>query len=415
MMLPQPVNEGAIARHPGETGVVIVTWNNSAILENCFRFLSEQTQRGFFVCVVDNGSGDETTKTIENYRSTVEAQVLVNGRNHGFAKSNNQGIARLLSEHPNIELIALLNDDIEIQPDWFEKMTSYMREHSNIGIAQGANYTDREMSTYDSTGIYLEDGLVPRQRGYSLTDPQLERTSIGPNAAAVVLRRSFIQDLSARGQLFDELFFAYVEDVDLLLRSFSRSWEHGYVPEAKAVHLGSSTGNRIATKKMFWGARNLVWLLAKNAPIKILARQRRQILAGHSLSLQILSEQGRSVLNAYLFGIIVGIATSPLMWGKRWKIAKRRKIEPDDYFKILVPVDHKSLERDPFMGWFWILTVPRSLQRFLRELADGTVKEKTRVAFVNTFHCFFHNFAVALWRMLPRSVKDTIKKLLRRK
>jgi len=206
-----------------------------------------------------------------------------------------------------------------------------------VGLAQGSNYSTGAMDTYDSTGIYLEEGFIPRQRASGKTTKDLEITSVGPNAAAVILRRTLIDDISYKGNLLDDRFFAYVEDVDMLLRAFSRGWKHAFVAKATAIHIGSVTGERVSTKKMYWGTRNLIWLLTKNVPIIVLRKKFKKIAVSHLANMQFLYRSNKTLFWAYMRGFVVGIVLSPLMYRKRSYISKHRAVEKETYLQILTP------------------------------------------------------------------------------
>jgi GT2 family glycosyltransferase len=65
--------------------------------------------------------------------------------------------------------------------------------------------------------------------------------------------------------LFDERFFAYLEDVDLAWRAQRAGWRCLYVPAARALHRTSATSGEGSAMKYRLLGRNKVWLAAKNA------------------------------------------------------------------------------------------------------------------------------------------------------
>jgi GT2 family glycosyltransferase len=65
--------------------------------------------------------------------------------------------------------------------------------------------------------------------------------------------------------LFDERFFAYLEDVDLAWRAQRAGWRCRYVPEARVLHATSATSGQGSAFKNRLLGRNKVWLAAKNA------------------------------------------------------------------------------------------------------------------------------------------------------
>lgn len=70
--------------------------------------------------------------------------------------------------------------------------------------------------------------------------------------------------------LFDSNFFAYMEDVDLALRSQINGYKNYSCPDAVVYHIGSATsGSRYNEFKVKLAARNNVWTVYKNIPIPL--------------------------------------------------------------------------------------------------------------------------------------------------
>jgi len=69
--------------------------------------------------------------------------------------------------------------------------------------------------------------------------------------------------------LFDEDFFAYMEDVDLAWRAQWAGWKCVYVPQAVVHHVHSATGREGSHFKNRLLGRNKVWLLCKDYPLSL--------------------------------------------------------------------------------------------------------------------------------------------------
>jgi GT2 family glycosyltransferase len=68
--------------------------------------------------------------------------------------------------------------------------------------------------------------------------------------------------------LFDEDFFAYLEDVDLAWRARYSGWRCLYVPQARVLHHYSATSRPYSPFKSFHLGRNRVWTILKNYPFR---------------------------------------------------------------------------------------------------------------------------------------------------
>lgn len=356
------------------TGFVIATWNNHVILAQCLDYLSRQSRRDFCVCIVNNGLLEETSRVISRFSGSFEIDHVFNGCNLGFAKANNIGVRKLLDLYPSLQRIVFLNDDVELEPNWLEVMAARFESDPSLGLAQGANFATREMKLYDSTGIYIDQGLIPRQRAYLKSTAETHLTSIGPNAAAMMMTTECVRDLWMDKCVFDDLFFAYVEDVDLLMRAFARGWRHAFLPEARAVHLGSTTGNRVSKRKIYWSARNMVWMITKNFPLRVIFKCFKHIVFGHSDNIKYLIRVEPSMLGAYCSGSFVGLLTMPRMLLKRAMIARRRTVTNQDYLALLTKVN-------------------RPKRRFVFRIQP-----------------LLHMIAIIIWRPLPKAIKNCVRR-----
>ena len=85
-------------------------------------------------------------------------------------------------------------------------------------------------------------------------------------AGAALYKKSVLDKLG----LFDENYFAYMEDVDLAVRSQINGYRNLLCPEAIVYHIGSATsGSRYNDFKVKIAARNNVWTVYKNLPIPL--------------------------------------------------------------------------------------------------------------------------------------------------
>src|SRR5713101_7682807 len=92
---------------------VIPNWNRCDLLERLLVQLNAQSCAFARVIVVDNGSTDGSADLAE----ALGAAVIRLETNRGFAPAVNKGI-----EQADTEWVAILNNDVELPPDWLEKL-----------------------------------------------------------------------------------------------------------------------------------------------------------------------------------------------------------------------------------------------------------------------------------------------------
>lgn len=312
-------------------GIVILNWNGLELTKACLKSLERQSYSNTFITIVDNGSSDGSVKWLSN-KTTVHP--IENRKNRGFAKALNQGINACLKK--DCTYIVSLNNDTTLDKDWLKQLVRYLEKNPKTDFAQGSSMQSKKTDIYDSSGVYIDRGFIPYQRGLNKKDPETTIKAIGPNAAGSIYRSTMLRSISYKGkEYFDEQFFAYVEDVDFNLRATLRGHKFSFIPEALLYHVGSATGEKVSKRKMFWGSRNLIWLVFKNVPFSVMKKHARYIIKAHLANLQFLSREQKSNFLPYLFGLVTGIVGIPLFWKKRRENLKLQKLSNDALLDLL--------------------------------------------------------------------------------
>lgn len=265
--------------NPVRISVIIPNHNGGPLLAECLDSLAAQTRLLDQVVVVDNGSRDGSAAMARAH--PVSPRVIELGENQGFAAAVNAGI-----EVSDTEAVALLNNDAVADPRWVEAGLEAMQEYPRASLFASLilDYNDRDL--VDSAGdIYPPDGRpLPRGRGRSASGFQQVVEVMSPCAGAAFYRR----DLFRKVGVFEESFFAYLEDVDLGLRARARGHVCLFIPAARVYHRGAATdlGDRPGKKpvdsseRVLMIARNRIRVMARNWPAKALARRAVRIKAG---------------------------------------------------------------------------------------------------------------------------------------
>jgi len=245
--------------------VAIATYNGREMLEIVLPSLRRQTFRDFRVVVVDDASSDGTVEWLAEHWPQVE--VVAHPRNRGVSVALNS----CLRAGPS-EFVALLNNDVELEPDCLGELVAALSEHPEAGAACGKllNYSRREL--LDGAADVYSWGGSARRRGKGLRDRGQYDTPqevFSVCAAAAVYRRAALDAVG----LFDERFFFNYEDVDWCFRAQLAGWSCRYVPSAVGYHMSSATIGSAANQfKLYHNWRNQTWVVAKNYPAGALLR-----------------------------------------------------------------------------------------------------------------------------------------------
>jgi len=233
---------------------------------------------------VDNGSTDDSVRLAES----LGAKVISLPRNEGVSHALNRGI-----ESARGEYVAIVNNDVELSPNWLERLVVAL-EAGEAWFATGKilNFYTRER--IDGAGDAVCRGGTAWRLGHGKEDGPAfaqARPTYFPSATATVFRRTFFEKVG----LYEESFFAYLEDIDLGLRSAITDMPGRYVPEAVAYHVSGETTGRWSTQMVEWLTCHQLLLLAKFYPASLLARFSWQILVAQILWAMLAISRGRAL------------------------------------------------------------------------------------------------------------------------
>lgn len=290
-----------------KVAVVIPNWNGRHLLSRCLNALQAQTYPDVAIVVVDNASADGSVAYLREHFPAV--QIIANAENRGFAVPTNQGIRATQSLY-----VATLNNDTEVAPEWLAALVAAMESAPDVGMCASKMLFAHRPDMVNSAGIAVDRaGIAWDRLGGTLDVPteQAHAEIFGPCAGAALYRRVMLDEVG----LFDEDFFAYLEDVDLAWRARIAGWRCLYVPQARVLHHHSATGHEGSPFKSFHLGRNKVWVLLKNYPFRQLGLM--ALLAwGYDFAAVFYAGVARKDVHA-LRGRLAGWLRARRMWRKR--------------------------------------------------------------------------------------------------
>lgn len=243
--------------------VVIVNFDSGDLLRQCLAAVARQTYTAFRVVVVDNASLDNSLDGIQGLCPGL--QVLRLAENTGFAGGCNAGIAAA----GDCKWIACLNPDAFPDPDWLANLMVATERYPGCASFGSKLIMAGDPARLDGTGdVYHVSGLAwRRDYGKPVEQGVGEGDEIfAPCAAAALYRRDALADVGG----FDTSYFCYFEDVDLGFRLRLRGYCSRYVPESRALHMGSAITGFRSDFSIYHGHRNMVWAYFKNMPTSLL-------------------------------------------------------------------------------------------------------------------------------------------------
>jgi GT2 family glycosyltransferase len=227
------------------TDAIVLDIDGGDMLHACLRSLAAQTVVPQRVLVFDNGSAVPVASRLPEL--PLQVDVIRSETNLGFTGGINAAMASV-----DAELVALINNDVLLDPDWLEAMTAAMRDPSVAAVQSVIRKPDGRI---DGAGIDLSDGTI-RQLGHGL--PLADLPSLpaawGVSATAALYRVEALRAVAVDGHVLRPEFFAYYEDVELNARLLEAGYRTVVVPRPLATHTGSASasilGSRAARLRM---------------------------------------------------------------------------------------------------------------------------------------------------------------------
>ena len=242
--------------------IITPNYNGVEFLDKYFKSLSQDSDNIGEVIIIDNGSADSSLDYIKKNTFSFPVVVIENSENLGFAPAVNQGILK-----SKYDYIFSLNNDTEVKKGSIKAMLDLICDDDVFSVqakmlqAQNKKLIDDAGDEYNLLGWTKKIGENQNSNNYSQVFEIFSSC-----AGAALYKKSVFTEIG----LFDDNFFAYMEDVDLAIRSQIYGYKNLLCPDAIVYHIGSATsGSRYNEFKVKIAARNNVWTVYKNLPIPL--------------------------------------------------------------------------------------------------------------------------------------------------
>ncbi|PIQ96958.1 MAG: glycosyl transferase [Nitrospinae bacterium CG11_big_fil_rev_8_21_14_0_20_56_8] len=307
-----------------KASVIIPNWNGIRFVGMCLDSLQKTTMEEFEVIVVDNGSADGSREWVEEKYPWVRLIKLP--FNMGFARACNEGMRASQAEY-----FVLLNNDIEVEPDWLEELCQGMERHPECGMGTSKMMFLDDREVFYNTGDLFHAWSAGGGRGQGEKDVgQYDREEyvFGACAGAGIYRKAMIDRIG----LFDEDFFIFAEDVDLNMRSQLQGYKAIYLPRAKVYHIGTATVGLYSDRYTYLCKRNDIFVLIKNFSLGWYCRYFFSILRHQVRDIRYFTSRGQGTV--LLKSKIDALLKLFPMLTRRYHIQRTRKVEDEEIEKL---------------------------------------------------------------------------------
>ena len=244
---------------PPLVSVVTLNWNQAEVTCDLLDSLSRVTYPRVEVLVVDNGSEPSDVALLSAYFP--RPRLVRSPTNLGFTGGNNLGMRLARGEY-----VLLLNNDVEVEPDFLEPLVAAMEADPGIGAASPKIRYYHEPERIQYAGGTAVDELRGQARwigGGEVDEGQHDvagETELG-HGAALLIRRRVLEEVGLLGADY----FIYYEEIDFGTRLRRAGWRAHYAAASTVWHKESVTVGKASAFKTYFQTRNRVLYLRRNA------------------------------------------------------------------------------------------------------------------------------------------------------
>jgi GT2 family glycosyltransferase len=292
-----------------KVSVVIPNYNGEKYLRGCLDSLIEEKNvdntPAYNVIIVDNGSADKSHDILEEYvhkygkKSPYNClDVIYLSKNTGFCHAVNRGI-----KASDAQYVILLNNDTKVYPGFIKNLYKAIDKRPKaFSVSAKMLMWDRPDLIDDAGDYYCVLGWA-RAGGKGRPASEYDRSCrvFSACAGAAIYRKKIFDEIG----LFDELHFAYMEDLDIGYRARINGYFNYYEPDAQVLHYGSaSSGSRYNEFKTKLASANNVYVILKNMPLLQLVLNLPFLLVGFFVKFLFFCRKKMGIL--YLKGLVNG-------------------------------------------------------------------------------------------------------------
>lgn len=233
-----------------DLSIIIVSYNNFNILEQCLNSIYKfTTEISFEVIVIDNNSSE---KGLASFLGNFDNLVLIqNEDNRGFSSANNQGLKVVQGRY-----ILFLNNDTELIEDIFYKLIQFadsLKEKSLIGVKLLNSDLTLQHSIVDFPNLsntfsesFFLNSIFRKNKYFNKYWMNFGEYN-NPISVDVVLGAFLFgsADLINKMGGFDTRFYFYAEETDLCKRVKNDGGKVLYYSGLKLIHIGGVSTNKI--------------------------------------------------------------------------------------------------------------------------------------------------------------------------
>lgn len=271
-----------------ELSFIILTWNSNRYLPGCLDSIMRKAQEesiDFEVIIIDNGSRDETIKTIEQYQHSHPGifHLIALPDNRGTTYPRNLGLKKARGE-----FICVLDSDTELAGGTLRSLLSHLTSNADIGIIAprlllpdgSVQHSVKRFPTMLDKLMKLPRIIAGIQTKNSDFYDDFPFTVIKEVDSAISACWFFQHKLLGTVGYLDENIFYAPEDLDYSLRVWQAGLKVLYYPPFTVLHHTQQLSHKKPLSKTslshFWG---LIYYYCKHGGWAVRPAHKKKMLA----------------------------------------------------------------------------------------------------------------------------------------
>ena len=238
--------------------IISINYNGLVLTRGLLESLRNISYPEVEILVVDNGSQEAPDTLLEEFP---EIKLVKSEQNLGFAGGNNLGM-----QHAQGDFFLLINNDVEVDPNFLEPLVSVMLTHPEVGIISPKivyHYAQDTIQYAGGRAINLMTGRGSFVGSKAKDDGTYDTSGYTELAhgAAMMIRREVVQKVG----MMADFYFLYYEELDYCEAVKQAGFQLWYEAGSRILHKESMTVGKLSPLKSYYMNRNRVAFMRRHA------------------------------------------------------------------------------------------------------------------------------------------------------
>lgn len=252
-----------------DISIITLNYKEESLTKTCVEKLLVSKKANFEIIVINNSITEKSKRELRKI-SNKKVKIISPEKNLGCAAGYNLGIKNAKGKY-----VFILNNDTQIKDSLaLYKMKTYLDNNKRIGVIQPKIKSLSKLECFEYAGAaggFLDVLGYPFCRGriFNVIERDIKQYNKSTDitwasTCAFFARKSVVE----KAGLFDPIYFAYAEEVDISLKIWNIGYKVCFFPQTEVFHKGETSWKKVRGRKTFLIHRNHLILYFKCFPMR---------------------------------------------------------------------------------------------------------------------------------------------------